>query len=206
MCKQLLADHHTRDGLRRLDHRQHVELLGGHARWSPRSGRPGLDEPRVTPLDVAHLAVGAPAQVAVARLAQVGVGDQREPARAGRSARRSRRRSPRCGRSRCRAPSESLARTGARRLRHRREAARARRPAARRGSRNSRGSSAPRSAFAGGARRAPAGADAAPGPARRRAPPRARAPRRSGSRRRRGTTSPSTAASRAFAAASSAAP
>ena len=38
-----------------------------------------LDELRVPPLEVARLAFGAPAEIAVASLAQVRVGDEREP-------------------------------------------------------------------------------------------------------------------------------
>ena len=120
------------------------------------AGRPGLDELWIPPLEIAHLAVGAPAEIAVAGLAQVGVGDQLEAPTPGRSAPPSRRRSPRCGRNLRRARIGSRPRTGVPHLLDHRGAARSRRRRARPGSRSSRGSFAPRPAVAGGARRAPA--------------------------------------------------
>ena len=137
---------------------EQVELLGRHRDGRRRSGRPGLDELRVPPLEVAHLAVGAPAEVAVAGLAQVGVGDQREPAPPVEAR-------GRLVGDRLVVDEAVVARRANRLLVQARGvfaiAAKPRelgRQQARRGSRSSRGSSAPRSAAAGGARRAPAGA------------------------------------------------
>ena len=79
-AQQLLPDHFPGDGLRRLDHREQVDLLGLQRHGRRRARRPGLDELRVPPFEIARLAVGAPAEIAVARLAQVRVGDEHEAA------------------------------------------------------------------------------------------------------------------------------
>ena len=104
------------DGLRRLDHREQVESdRPAGPRSSIATGRAWRSpELRVLPFEIAHLAVGAPAEVAVARpRASTCRRTARGRAR-GRSARPFRRRWPRCGRSRSRAPRGSPPRTGAR--------------------------------------------------------------------------------------------
>jgi hypothetical protein len=70
------------DALCGLDHRQDVELLGAHGERDGGSHGLALDEVRVALIELLHLGVRAPAEVAGAGPLQVGVGGNGEAARA----------------------------------------------------------------------------------------------------------------------------
>ncbi len=72
----------ARDALRGGDHRQDVELLGAHGEGDGGGDRLARGEVGVALVELLHLGVGAPAEVAGAGLAQVGVGGREQAARA----------------------------------------------------------------------------------------------------------------------------
>ncbi len=77
---QLFQDDLARDRLRHLDHGREVEMFD---RRADRAGRPGRrlfrPELRIQLLELPHLAVGAPAEIAVAGIAQIEIGDFSNP-------------------------------------------------------------------------------------------------------------------------------
>ena len=137
---QLFQNDLARDGLRHLDHGREVEVFDRRSDRARRAGRWLLPpQVRIQLVELPHLAVGSPAQIAVAGVAQIEMRDLSRSRAPRRSARRVRRRAPRCGRSRWRAPSGWPVRRGARRRARGLRGGRSPRRPARRGSRNSPG-------------------------------------------------------------------
>ena len=69
-------------GLRGLDHRADVQLLEGRANRGGRRGRgPFPLQVRVAFVELLHLAMGAPAVIAIPRVTEIGVGDSLKAAR-----------------------------------------------------------------------------------------------------------------------------
>ena len=138
---QLLQHDLARDGLRDLDHRREIEVFDRCRDRACRSRCAALPclSCGYSCIELPHLAVGSPAEIAVAgRFADRDARSSRSRAPR-RSARRARWRAPRCGQSRLRWPSGWPVRKGAwHRARGLRSGRSPRRPA-RRGSRNSPG-------------------------------------------------------------------
>ena len=78
---QPLELHLAGDGLRQLDHRRAVEVPDRNGDGRRLARRLRLAQEGVEGVEVAHLAVGSPAEVAGPGLPQVGVGDRRGAAR-----------------------------------------------------------------------------------------------------------------------------
>src|ERR1700728_810512 len=69
-------------GLRGLDDRADVQLLEGRANRGGRRGRGAFSlQVRVAFVELLHLAMGAPAVIAISRVTEIGVGDSLEAAR-----------------------------------------------------------------------------------------------------------------------------
>ena len=147
MSSSLLQHDLARHGLRHLDHGREVQVFD---RRPDRAGRPGrrlfLAQVRMQLIELPHLAVGAPAQIAVAGVAQISAGESSRSHAPHRSARRVRWRVPHCERTRWRGPNGWPVRRGARRRARGLRCGRSPRRPGRRGSRNSPDNSPPRSA------------------------------------------------------------
>ncbi len=73
--------HLAGDGLGRLGHRQQVEVFARGDERGGWGGRPDVEEARVELVDLPHLPLGAPAEIAGASLAEIGVRDELAPPR-----------------------------------------------------------------------------------------------------------------------------